>query len=366
MPNNTHFSKTLRFLIGAAAIGVAVVTLQPYTWLLNSVFLGVLIVVISAPMLHWLRRKGLPGWLALLITLLVLAVLAVAFGLFVLGSVNQLVAALPGYATEAQSLKVTVERELARLGLKPSGIQAVLTLIDPRRLLEFISGILAGLSDVIHNVVIVVLVVAFLLAEAMGLSTKTKKQLGLGEARLARVDRLTYDLRRYIGITAWLAAATGVMVAVLLLILGVDLPLLWGVLTFVLSFIPTVGIFLAMIPPALLALLEFGMAKALIVVAGYLLIDALIENVAKPKYLGEGLNLAPAVIILSLIFWTAVLGPFGALLAVPLTLTVKELVLEADDENRWLAKMMAGGHKYETSDNSASADDQETDTRETG
>lgn len=74
MPNSTYFSTTLRFLIGAAAIGIAVVTVQPYAWLLNSVILGVLIVVISAPMLYWLRHKGLPGWLALLIMLLVLAV----------------------------------------------------------------------------------------------------------------------------------------------------------------------------------------------------------------------------------------------------------------------------------------------------
>ena len=343
MPNNAHFSGTLRFLIGAAAIGIAVVTVQPYAWLLNSVFLGVLIVVIAAPMLYWLGRRGLPGWLALLITLLVLAVIAVALVLFSLASVNRLVEALPRYLAEAESLKETVGSELERLGVNQSNIQALLTLINPRQLLELVAGILAELADVIHNVVIVVLVVAFLLAETMGLSAKTKKQLSLGEARLARVDQLIHDLRRYISITAWLAAATGATVTFLLLILGVDFPLLWGMLTFFLSFIPTVGIFLAMIPPALLALLEFGLAKALIVVAGFLLIDALVENVAKPKYLGEGLDLAPAVVILSLIFWAAVLGPFGALLAVPLTLAFKELVLEADDRNRWLAALMSGG-----------------------
>jgi len=96
-----------------------------------------------------------------------------------------------------------------------------------------------------------------------------------------------------------------------------------------------------MIPPIILALLEFGLTKALIVLVGYLLIDALIENVAKPKFLGEGLNLAPVTIIMSLIFWAAVLGPLGALLAVPLTLAVKELVLAADEDSRWLAELMS-------------------------
>ncbi len=351
MPNSTYFSTTLRFLIGAAAIGIAVVTVQPYAWLLNSVFLGVLIVVISAPMLYWLRHKGLAGWLALLITLLVLAVIGVVLVLFLLASVNQLLEALPTYAVAAESLKQTAQSEFARLGLEPSGSQAVLTVIDPRQLLDLIGDVLSGLSDAIHNVIIIVLVVAFLLAEAMGLSANTQKQLSLGEARLARLNRVVYKLRRYISITAWLAATTGLIATILLLILGVDLPLLWGVLTFFLSFIPTVGIFLAMIPPALLAMLEFGLAQALIVVAGYLLIDAFVENVAKPKYLGEGLDLAPAVVILSLIFWTAVLGPFGALLAVPLTLAVKELLLASDEKNRWLAVLMSTGENLEASGN---------------
>jgi predicted PurR-regulated permease PerM len=116
---------------------------------------------------------------------------------------------------------------------------------------------------------------------------------------------------------------------------------MWGVLALLLNFIPTIGIWIAMIPPIILALLEFGLTKALIVLVGYLLIDALIENVAKPKFLGEGLNLAPVTIILSLIFWAAVLGPLGALLAVPLTLAVKELVLAADEDSRWLAELMS-------------------------
>jgi predicted PurR-regulated permease PerM len=90
-------------------------------------------------------------------------------------------------------------------------------------------------------------------------------------------------------------------------------------------------------------LLEFGLAKALLVVVGFLLIDAVVENVAKPKFLGESLDMAPVVIILSLIFWAAVLGPVGALLAVPLTMAVKQLVLETDEEFRWLAEMMSSG-----------------------
>jgi len=340
---DAQFSKTLRFLIGVAALGVAVVTMQRYAWLLNEVLLGVIIAVISVPMLYWLRRKGLSGGLALVITLLVLTVLAVAFALFFVGSVNRLVAALPSYVAEAESLKATVESTLAGLGIDTTGMRAVLELMDPARLLSLIADVLASLAESISNLVVVVLVVAFLLAESLGLPAKVQRQLRLGHTQLVPVSEYVQDLRRYVVITTQLGAFTGLAAAILLLILGVDLPLLWGVLTFLLSFVPTVGIFLAMIPPFLLALLEFGLAKALLVVVGFLLIDAVVENVAKPKFLGESLDMAPVVIILSLIFWAAVLGPVGALLAVPLTMAVKQLVLETDDQARWLAELMSAG-----------------------
>jgi predicted PurR-regulated permease PerM len=206
---------------------------------------------------------------------------------------------------------------------------------------------------------VVVLVVVFLLADYFHLSATVQRQLRLGHTQLASVSKYIRDLRGYVILTAQLAGLTGIGATIFLLILGVDLPILWGVLTFLLSFIPTVGLFLAMILPALLALLEFGTAKALLVVAGFLLIDAVIENVIKPKFLGESLDISPLVIILSLIFWAAVLGPVGALLAVPLTLAVKELVLETDEDSQWVAELMGSGENAEAPDD-ASGDKPET------
>ena len=360
MSNEAQFSKTLRFLIGLAALGIAVVTMQTYAWLLNSVFLGVIIAVVSVPMLYWLRRKGLSGGLALVITLLVLTLLAIAFALFFVGSVNRLVEAVPSYVEQTESLKVTMEGTLAGLGIDTTGVRAVLDLMDPARLLSLIAEALARLAESISNLVVVVLVVAFLLAESLGLPAKVQRQLRLGHTQLVSVSLYIRDLRRYVVITTQLGAFTGLAATILLLILGVDLPVLWGVLTFLLSFIPTVGLFLAMIPPALLALLEFGLVKALLVIAGYLLIDAMVENVVKPKFLGENLDMAPVVIILSLIFWAAILGPMGAPLAVSLTMAIKQLVLETDEQARWLAELMGAG-----ADDGEAAGDQDT-ASETG
>ena len=237
-----------------------------------------------------------------------------------------------------------------------TGVRAVLDLVDPARLFGLIVDQLAKLTDSISNLVVVVLVVAYLLAESFRLPAKVQRRLRLGHTQLASLSGYIHDLRRYVLLTAELAALTGIGATILLLLLGVDFPILWGMLTFLLSFIPTVGLFLAMIPPALLALLEFGPGTALLVVAGYLLIDAVVENVVKPKFLGESLDIAPLVIILSLIFWAAVLSPMGALLTVPLTMAVKELLLEADEDNRWLAELMSSGEDAEAPDDAASED----------
>ena len=98
---------------------------------------------------------------------------------------------------------------------------------------------------------------------------------------------------------------------------------------------------MALLPPFVLALLEFGLPTALLVLLGYALINGSAENIVKPKLMGEGLDLAPSVVFLSLIFWTAILGPLGAILALPMTLAVKQLLLEADDQNRWVAALIS-------------------------
>jgi predicted PurR-regulated permease PerM len=338
---NTHFSKTLLFLIGVAAMGIAVVAVQGYTWLVNSVLLGTIIAVVSLPLLRWLRRKGLPSWLALVLTLLVLLVLTIAFVLFMIASVGKLRQSIPTYADQAESLRATIESALVGLGIDPSASGEISDRVDPVQLLTLVLKFLDGAFEGGPNLVVVVLVLIFLLSGSSLLSTKIEELLRLGNDQLARVPAYIRDLQTYVSMTAQLAAITGVLATGWLLVLGVNFPILWGVVTFLLSFIPTVGLFFAMIPPFLLALLEFGWTKALLVIVGYLAADAVVENVIKPKYLGESLNMAPLVLILSVICWTAVLGPLGALLGVPLTMAIKELVLEADEDSQWVAELMS-------------------------
>ncbi len=132
---------------------------------------------------------------------------------------------------------------------------------------------------------------------------------------------------------------TGLLVYFFLLIVGVDYPLLWAVLAFVLNYIPTIGSIIALIPPFLLAMVQLGFIDSIIVLAGYLTINTIMGNILEPKFMGKGLGLSTLVVFLSLVFWGWVLGPIGMLLSVPLTITIK-IALDSSEETRWLAVML--------------------------
>jgi len=143
-----------------------------------------------------------------------------------------------------------------------------------------------------------------------------------------------------------------------LLVLGVDLAPLWGVMFFLLSFIPGVGFLLAVIPPVLLALLEHDGLRALFVFVGCLLVDNIVDKAIKPRYMQEGLDLSILVIILSILFWSWVLGPTGAILSVPLTMMVKKLVLESSEETRFIALLMGAGNTEKVTTSLSASEDE--------
>ena len=126
---------------------------------------------------------------------------------------------------------------------------------------------------------------------------------------------------------------------VLLALIGVDYPVLWGALAFLLNFIPNIGSIIAAVPPVLLALIQLGVAQAALVAGGFLVINMAIGNFLEPRYMGQGLGLSTLVVFLSLVFWGWVLGPVGMLLSVPLTIAVK-IALEVRPDTRWMAIML--------------------------
>ena len=132
----------------------------------------------------------------------------------------------------------------------------------------------------------------------------------------------------------------GLLIAAWLWLLGVDFPLLWGLLAFLLNFIPNIGSFIAAVPAVVLAFLQLNLATAAYAAAGYVALDFVIGNVIEPRLMGRGLGLSSLVVFLSLVFWGWVLGPVGMLFSVPLTMIVK-IVLDSSDDLRWIAILLS-------------------------
>jgi predicted PurR-regulated permease PerM len=341
MIGNSRLPKTLLFFVGLASFGLALWAWQPYVSLFNSAFLALIIVITVSPLLNWLKRKGVPNWAAFVITLLALIVVGVALMLFLAYSLGQFSSALPAYLEQLEVGRDGVESWAESIGLESSGIRAVWKVLDPQRLIALVVDLLAGVVGAVYDLVIVLITAAFLLIEAFGFPRKLQRLVRYGEERWVRASRYARDIQRYVIITTYVGAGVGLCNTVLLWALGVDFALLWGVVAFLFNYIPIIGYWVALIPPVLLALLEFGPGRALLVFLGYWLINGTAENVLKPKLMGEGLNLAPVVVFLSVFFWGAVLGPLGALLSIPMTMAIKELLLAGDENLVWLAELLS-------------------------
>jgi predicted PurR-regulated permease PerM len=127
-----------------------------------------------------------------------------------------------------------------------------------------------------------------------------------------------------------------------LAIIGVDYPILWGLLAFLLNFIPTFGSILAAVPPVLLAVVQLGVGEAFFIAIFYVLVNVIVGSVLEPRFMGKGLDLSSLVVFLSLVFWGWILGPVGMLLSVPLTIMVK-IALENSEDTRWIGVMLGAG-----------------------
>jgi predicted PurR-regulated permease PerM len=183
------------------------------------------------------------------------------------------------------------------------------------------------------------MIMLFLLAEGPALMDRLRASAGRDHPQVERLTFVGQGVVRQFGLRAILNLVTAFGVTALLFVLGVDFPLMWGILTFFLSFVPYIGLVLAVAPAVLLALAEFGLGRALIVIAGVTIINILAENVLSPMMMSRGLSISPTVVFLSFVFWAWLLGGPGAFLALPMTLFVA-VMLDTFPETRWLANFM--------------------------
>jgi AI-2 transport protein TqsA len=211
--------------------------------------------------------------------------------------------------------------------------------VKPNALANALGTVLSGVAGFLSDLFLILMIMLFLLSEGPAMMNRLRAGAGRDNPQVERLTAVGRSVVRQFGLRAIVNLVTGAGVTVLLFLLGVDFPLLWGILTFFLSFVPYIGLVLAVTPAVVLALAEFGVTRAVLVIVGVIVINVLAENVLSPVMMGRGLNISPTIVFLSFIFWAWLLGGPGAFLALPITLFVA-VMLDTFPETRWLASLM--------------------------
>lgn len=339
MKNNlTEQSQAVKFLVIVASFVVIVAGMKAAESIIVPFFLALFITIIVSPPYFWLQEKGLPKAFAMLIVIFAFIFIISVIGLLIGTSIQDFTSKLPLYETKLRSQVEDVIAWLTVTGILKEQINLA-EMFDPSSVFEIVANTLNELSGVLANGFLILLMIIFMLLEVSSIPVKIKKMFNDPENSIKRVNSISDNINKYIAIKTVISIVTGFLVTIFLLIMGVDYPVLWGVLAFALNFIPTIGSIIALIPAVLLTIVQLGFGDALIVLIGYLVINTIMGNILEPRLMGKGLGLSTLVVFISLIFWGWVLGPVGMLLSVPLTITIK-IILDSSEETRWFAVLL--------------------------
>ncbi|MEV4057050.1 AI-2E family transporter [Amycolatopsis sp. NPDC049688] len=344
----TSFPRALVVLLGAAAAVVVLAGVQAVAWFAGPVFLALVVVITLDPVRTWLLRKGLPRWLTVAVLVVTVYLILFAFFLVIVVSVAQLSTLVPRYTGRVDELLHDGLAVLGRFGVGEPELRAVLSSLDTGKLVGLAGSLLAGVGGLVTNL-------AFLFALLLFLSAETAwagQRLGrIGQDRpwiSAALRGFATGTRRYLIVTTVFGGLVAALDTTALALLGVPGAVLWGLLAFVTNYIPNVGFVIGVAPPAVIALLDGGWRSLLIVLVVYAALNFVVQSLIQPRFVAGSVGLSTLVTVLALVFWTWLLGPLGAVLAVPATLLAKALLVDVDPRARWAEALLSAPRRDET------------------
>jgi len=329
-------SPGLRVLIVVACAVVVLAGMYFARSLIGPLALAVVLVVICEPVRRPLERRGWPRWtgttavivvayLVLVVMGLLLWVAGVQFARLVTDYLDQLRGSVDGFVAWLQSV-----------GLDGEATDAAASVLDPSAILRLVSGVGGTVIGVATALFFVVSYIIFMAADAARYRDAERVFGAARRPALARIGRLNTGIRRYYVVNASFGAVVAIIDGLALWALGVPAPIVWAVLAFVTNFVPNIGFVLGLIPPAVLAFVVGGWPMLLAVIAIYSVVNVVLQVLVQPKFVSDAVDLSLTLSFFSVIFWTFVIGPLGAILSIPLTLFVRALVLEGDPGSLWL------------------------------
>jgi AI-2 transport protein TqsA len=335
----------LRVLIMGASLCVLVWGLQAAEKIVVPVLFSAFLAVLAYPPVKWLQSKRVPDWLA--VTIVFFGVIGGFMGVSMLigNSLASFSENLPEYEARLTAMTAGWFVWLEAQGVEIS-TDVLLEQIDAAKAADVLGGVVASVGSMLTTTAFVMLTTVFMMLEAAGLPRKLEAALGNQGVDVGRLNGIVEDLGVYLSLKTQISLVTGLLAWVLCLAVGVDYPALWGVLTFLLHYIPNLGAIIAAIPPILLAFVQYGWDRCIVVLVGYLVIATIMGNIVEPKVMGKRLGLSSLVVWLSLVFWGFIWGTLGMFLSVPLTMVVK-ILLENSDDLKWAAVLLGSGAETE-------------------
>lgn len=341
-PVPTFLPRGLLILFGMASATIAALGFKAIADIIAPSFLALVLVICVQPVRGWLIGKGLPSWVAALATILSVYLILIVMIVALLVCLAKLATLAPSYTDQANNLANDVVTKLKDLGVDQSQVDNVASNLDFGKLFGVATTILTSILSILSNLLFIGLITLFLAFDNANFLRVIGQVQGERPNVVSALMTFASSVRTYFIV----ATIFGLIVAVIdtgaLYLLGIPAAVVWGLLAFVTNFVPNIGFIIGLVPPAILGLLEGGWGLAIAVIVVYCVINFVIQSVLQPKFQGDALGLTTTLTFLALIFWTFVLGPLGAILALPMTMLVKAVLVDVDPNYDWLGRMLSG------------------------
>ncbi|MGM0622931.1 MAG: AI-2E family transporter [Campylobacterota bacterium] len=331
-------TKGLPQLLGFASVIIILAGLKSAEMIVIPIMLAFFIAIISTPFVRLMSRYGVPNWIAIIVVLFVIFIVGGILSLIVSQSLNSFLEKLPMYQKKLEAMVVGLAPLLESMNI-PVSRQMLVDAVNPSSVMNIMGSTLSTVKSFVTSAFLVIFIVIFILMEEATLPKKFKAALPDANGSMDAAKNFIGRVNKYLLIKTSISFVTGVLITGLLMVLGVDFPILWGVIAMLMNFIPNVGSLIAAIPPVLLATVQLSIPEAGLVALGYAVVNVGMGNLIEPRLMGKGLGLSPLVVFLSLIIWGWLFGVVGMFLSIPLTMIVK-IALEQHPGTLWIAIML--------------------------
>ena len=310
--------------------------------IIGPAFLALVLTITVHPVRRALVRRNVPDWVVAVAVVLSVYFLLFSVSIALVISAGQLADLVPQYKDEIDKYTADVTNWLAGLGITKDQATSVGSSLDPSSVVGVIGDAFTAVLGVLSNFFFVVTVALMMAFDTGGVE---RVMAVVRRDRPHLVDAMVsfaHSTRVYMGVAAGFGFVVAVIDGVALYVMGVPGAFIWAVLAFVTNFIPNIGFVIGVIPPMIIALLEGGPSLMIAVIVVYSVINVVIQSVIQPRYVGDAVGLSPTITLLSLIFWAWALGAIGALLAVPFSLFMRAILVEADPTAHWVLPILSG------------------------